>query len=73
MLATNAYVFMATLLTLNPYNVSYMPKTYMEAILWADLYMLAIQEELRIMMERGVIKLVPRSGIPETKKIIGCQ
>ncbi|KAG5721928.1 hypothetical protein E4T56_gene18424 [Termitomyces sp. T112] len=72
-LAQNMYTFMALLTVTNTDNNEYMPKTYAEAMHHPDLWMLAIEQELKVMKERKVWRLVLESDVPAEKQAIGCQ
>lgn len=49
------------------------PKMYMEAMRWPDLWQPVMDEELQMMEDRGVFELVNEGAVPEDKNIVGCQ
>lgn len=49
------------------------PKTYQEAMKRPDLWKPAMEEELKIMGDRGVFDLVDEGTIPKGKNIVGCR
>lgn len=49
------------------------PKTYTEAMKRPDLWQPAMDEELKIMDERGVFELIDEAKVPKDKNIVGCR
>ncbi|KAG5716923.1 hypothetical protein E4T56_gene8533 [Termitomyces sp. T112] len=73
-LAEDAFAFLATL---NESDMAdddeYIPEHYGKAMRRADLWVPAMEQELKILADRKVFELVPRKEVPEGKKIIGCR
>ncbi|KAH0581608.1 hypothetical protein H2248_011311 [Termitomyces sp. 'cryptogamus'] len=72
-LAEDAFAFLATLNESDMVdNDEYIPEHYGEAMRRADLWVPAMEQELKILADRKVFKLMPCEEVPEGKKIIGC-
>ncbi|KAH0585963.1 hypothetical protein H2248_007249 [Termitomyces sp. 'cryptogamus'] len=65
-LAEDVFTFLATLNESDMAdNVEYVPEHYGEAMRWADLWVLAMEQELKILADRKVFELMPREEVPE--------
>lgn len=54
-------------------NDTSVPKTYVEAMKRPDLWKPPMEEELKVMEERGVFELVDEKSVPNGKNIVGCR
>ncbi|KAG6856009.1 hypothetical protein H0H87_008452 [Tephrocybe sp. NHM501043] len=66
----------AYLTTFNSYidnmDAAHIPQDYLKAMRCPDLWQPAIDEELKVMQDRGVFKIVDEATVLEGKNIVGC-
>lgn len=70
--AGNPYAYLSALTHQDDRTEDYVPKTYGEAMRWPDLWKPAMDEELRMMKDRGMFELVDEASVSAGKNIVGC-
>ena len=70
LMVESPYAYLLTL-THSDNNIN-VPKMYNEAMRWPDLWKPIMDEELKVMEDRGVFKLVEASQVLADKNIVGC-
>lgn len=73
LIAKNFYVYLVTLMASKDGDDYKVPKTYAEAMRRPDLWRLAMEEELKMMEDRGVFELVQESQVSRDKNIVSCR
>lgn len=70
LLAKSPYAYLTGL---NNSADTHISKNYTVAMKWPDLWQPAMDNELAMMMDRGIFKLVNAGAVLKGKNIMGCQ
>ncbi|KAG5329694.1 hypothetical protein C0989_009370, partial [Termitomyces sp. Mn162] len=68
-LLTSTFAFLASTTLNSDYSV---PKSYWEAMKRPNLWVFAMEDELRVMKEKGIWEVVNISNVPSGKKMVDC-
>lgn len=71
--AESLYAYLASLTEYDQGDEMLVPRTYAEAMKRPDLWCPAMEEELRMMNDRGVFELVDECQVPRDKNIVECR
>lgn len=72
MLAKGPYAYLLSMMTSDGKGADYVPKMYQDTMKRPDLWVPAMEEELKMMDNRGVFELVEETSVLRGKNIVGC-